>query len=193
MSVLYKSIFAPLEVISRNEVKGRLAASVITVLTTAVLGSVISPIIYFYTNKSRYDISLDIGGMFLGLVVSVFTFIAVCTLMWLLSKAFKKGLKLGQVASTWGLSYIPNLLCVILFNLLLNVPGIYNSSSALAFIFSTLFIIFLVWKAIYYFMFLRFVLETTLGEFVAITAVSAAVFAALIILGTKAGVQVPMV
>lgn len=190
---LYKSIFAPLEVINRNEVKGRLSASVVTVLTTAVLGSVIAPIIYFYANKSRYDITLDIGGMFIGLSVSIVTWLAVCTLLWLLSKAFKKGLEFGQVASTWGLSYIPNLLCIVLYSLLLNIPKIYNSSDALTFVFSTVFIILLVWKAIYYFMFLRYVMDTSLGEFVAITAVSAVVFATLIILGSKAGIQVPMV
>ncbi len=190
---LYKSIFAPLEVINRNEVKGRIHASVVTVLATAIFGSVIAPIIYFCANKSRHDISLDIGGMFTGVSVSIVIWIAVCVLLWLLSKAFRKGLGFGLMASTWGLSYIPNLLCIVLYNLLLNIPGIYNGSGVFAFIFSTLFIILLVWKAIYYFMFLRFVIDTTLGEFVAITAISAVVFAALIILGSKVGIQVPMI
>jgi len=190
---LNKSIFAPLEVINRNEVKGRLSASVVTVLMAAVLGSVIAPIVYFYTNKSRYNISLNVGGMFIGLSVSIASFIAVCTLMWLLSKAFKKGLGFGQIVSTWGLSYVPNLLCIVLYALLLNIPKIYSGSDALAFVFSTLFIILLVWKAIYYFMFLRFVLETTLGEFIAVTAVSAVVFIGLIVIGAKVGIQVPMV
>ena len=94
LHVLYKSIFAPLEIINSKEAKGRISASIVTVLAAAVLGSVIAPIIYFYANKSRYDVSLDIGGMVIGLSVSIATFIAVCALMWLLSRAFKKGLGL---------------------------------------------------------------------------------------------------
>jgi Ca2+/Na+ antiporter len=45
---------------------------------------------------------------------------------------------------------------------------------------SALFILLLVWKAICYFMFLRFVMDTTLKEFLIAVAVSAIVFAALI-------------
>ncbi len=190
---IVRSIFAPLDVMNRNEVNGRLQASVATVLTTAVLGSVITPVLYYFADKGRYAVSLDIGGMCIGLIVSVVTWLAVCAMLWALSKAFHKGLRFGQVASTWGLSYIPNLLCVMLYCLLLNIPGIYNGSNVLAFVFSVFFIILLVWKAIYYFMFLRFMIDTSVGEFAIVTAVSAVVFAALILLGSKVGIRVPMV
>ena len=131
--------------------------------------------------------------MCIGLSVSILTWLAVCAMLWLLSKTFKKGLGFGQIASTWGLSYIPNLLCIVLYNLLLNIPAIYDGSGVLVFIFSTLFIILIVWKAIYYFMFLRFVIDTTLVEFCTITLVSAIVFIILIMVGSKFGIQVPMV
>lgn len=190
---LLKSIFTPLEVINRNQVKGRFQASIVTVLVTAILGSVIAPVVCFYTNKNRYDVNLDIGGMFIGLSVSIITWLVVCALFWLLSKAYKKEIGFGQVASTWGLSYIPNLLCIVLYNLLLIIPEINNGSGLSAFVLSTLFVIFLVWKAIYYFMFLRFVINITLGEFLVITAVSTIVFLVLIIIGFNVGIQVPMV
>lgn len=190
---LLKSVFTPLEVINTDHFRGRMQASAASVLLTAVFGSVIAPLVYYYTNNSRYDISLNAGGMVLGVCLTIITWLAVCAMFWLLSKAFKKEIKFGRVVSTWGLSYIPNLLCIILYSLLLNIPAIYNTSGFLTFIFSTLFIILLVWKAIYYFMFLRFVIDTTLGEFLIITAVSAIVFAALILLGSTAGLQVPVV
>lgn len=192
LNVLYKSIFSPLGVFHRDSVKGRLGASVATVLLTAFLGSVVTPVASYYANRSRYGINVDISGMVLGFILSIITWLAACTLLWLLSKAFKKGLTFGQVASTWGLSYIPNFLCVVLYGLLLTLPNAHSANGFAAFLLCALFIMLLVWKAIYYFMFLRFVIDTTLGEFLICTAASAIVFAALMFLGFKAGIQVPM-
>jgi len=192
LNIIYKSIFAPLGVINRNNVKGKLQASIITVIVTAFLGSVVAPVVYYYVNRNKYEINLNIGSMFLGVSVSLITWLVVCTLFWLLSKAFHKEIGFVQVASTWGLSYIPNLLCIVLYNLLFILPNINNGSGLSAFIISSLFIMFLVWKAIYYFMFLRFVINTTLIEFAVFTATSAVVFAVLMVIGFKVGIQVPM-
>lgn len=192
LNVLYKSIFAPLEIINRDKVRGRFEASIIIVTATAFLGSVVAPVVYFYANRNKYEISLNIGNMFIGLTVSISTWLAVCTLFWVLSKAFNKGIGFGQVASTWGLSYIPNFLCIVLYNLLFIIPDINKGSDFSAFLISSLFILFLVWKAIYYFMLMRLVIETTLFEISITTAVSAVVFAVLMIIGFKVGIQVPM-
>jgi hypothetical protein len=192
LNIIYKSIFAPLGVINRNNIKGKLQASIITVIVTAFLGSVVAPVVYYYVNRNKYEINLNIGSMLLGLSVSIITWLVVCTLFWLLSKAFHKEIGFVQVASTWGLSYIPNFLCIVLYNLLFILPKINNGSGFSAFIISSLFIMFLVWKAIYYFMFLRFVINTTLIEFAVFTAASAVVFAVLMLIGFKVGIQVPM-
>ena len=71
LNVLYRSIFALLGVFNRDNVKGRLQASVVTVLVTAIFGSVVAPIVYFYVNRNRYEINLDIVSMFVGLAVSI--------------------------------------------------------------------------------------------------------------------------
>ena len=52
--------------------------------------------------------------------------------------------------------------------------------------------LFLIWKAVYYFMLMRLILNTTLHEIIVITAVSAIVFAVLILVNSKVGIQVPM-
>ena len=158
-----------------------------------MLGSVVAPVVYYLVNRGRFEISLNIGGMCAGLIVSGLTWLAACAMLWALAKAFHKEVGFKQVASAWGLSYIPNLLCVVLYGLLQIVPGIYIGSNMLAAVFSALFIVLLVWKAIEYFLLLRFVLDTSVGEFAIVTAVSAVVFAVLILLGAKAGIRVPMV
>lgn len=190
--VLYKSIFAPLKVMNRDKVKNRLQASVFVVIATVFLSSVVAPLIYFYANTNKYENSLQIGSMFIGLTVSIITWFVVCSLFWLLSRVFNKKIPFSQVISTWGLSYIPNFFCIILYNLLFIVPQINNGSGFSAFLISSLFIMFLVWKALYYFMFMRFVINTTLIEICVFTAISAVVFVTLMLIGFGVGIQVPM-
>lgn len=191
--VLRQAIFTPLKVFNREDhIKDRLWASISMVIMTALLGSVVAPVIYFYTYQNKYEIQLDLGSMILGFAVSMITWLVVCTMFWLLSKAFHKGIVLGQVAATWGLSYIPNLFCIILYNLLLTHPGIYNGSGFSTFIISSLFLLFLIWKAIFYFILMRSVLNTTLLEITVCTAVSALVFTILMMVGFWVGIQVPM-
>ena len=193
LEVLYKAIFKPLDIINNNKIEGRFSASVATVVISALFGTVIAPAAYYYMYRQKYTISLDIEGMLIAAAVSFATFIAVCAMFWLFARAYRKDIAFKQVVSIWGLSYIPNFLCIVLYYLLMLFPGIYDGSGVSAFILGTLFILLLVWKAIYYFMFLKCVMDVTLKEFIITAAVSAAVFAILLFVGMKAGIQVPMI
>ena len=191
--VLLQSIVSPLHVFRREGDKGKEVASIVTVLATAVLGTVLLPIAYYLAYRNRYELTLDVGGMLLALCVSVLSWIAVCLLFWALSKGFHNGLSFRQTASIWGLSYVPNFLCVLLYGFLKVVPDLKISSGFAAYLVSAMFILLLVWKVIYYFMFLRFVMDTSLKEFLLTVAVSAIVFSALTWAGASAGIQVPFI
>ena len=191
--VLLQSIVSPLDVFRREGDKGKEVASIVTVLSTAVLGTVLLPIAYYLAYRNRYELTLDVGGMLLALCVSVLSWIAVCLLFWALSKAFHNGVSFRQTASIWGLSYVPNFLCVLLYGFLKVVPDLKISSGFAAYLVSTMFILLLVWKVIYYFMFLRFVMDTSLKEFLLTVVASAIVFSALTWAGASAGIQVPFI
>lgn len=191
-NVLYMAIFKPLKVFNTKNIKGRFTASITTVLLTVIAGTVLAPILYYVANKSRYTIELNIGDMFLGVLVSVATWLVVCVMFWILSKAFRKRLDFMQVASIWGLSYIPTFLCVVLYNILLIAPRMTNLSGFVAFLISALFIMILVWKTILYFVFMRFVVDTTLREMIIYSIVSVVLFTALMLIGSKVGIAVPM-
>lgn len=190
--VFYQSLFTPLRVFNRNSSKEKLTASTVVFLLTALLGTVVLPITYYAVNRNGYMLSFEVGSMLVAFCVSVLSWLTVCLLFWALSRAFRNGLRFRDAVSVWGLSYIPNLGCVLLYGLLQNVPGMQISSGFAAFIVSALFILLLVWKAIYYFMFLRFVMDVTLKEFLITFFSSAIVFAGLIYVGAIAGIQVPM-
>lgn len=192
MNVLFQSIFSPLGVFHNNYVKNRLQISLVIILITVVSETIIAPIAYYYTYRSRYEIQLDIRSMFINLLLVVIIWSVVCINFWMFSKVFRKKISFGQIVSIWGLSFIPNVFCIILYNLLLIKPEIYNGSGFSTFIISSFFILFLVWKAIYYFMFMRSVLNTSLHEIVIITVVSAILFALLMMLEFRLGIQVPI-
>ncbi|MBF4692492.1 YIP1 family protein [Fusibacter ferrireducens] len=192
LKVLYKSIIAPLEVFRKDHIEGRLSASIAIILITALLGSIIAPVVRFYMNKGQYEIHLHLDRMFIAFFVTIGTWLIVCISFWLWSKAFNKDLEFRQVISIWGLSYMPNLICVILYNLLSIAPELGRESNILAFILSSLFIMLLVWKAIYYFVFMRFVINTTLFEISLITMASTVLFVILMMVGFNVGIQVPM-
>lgn len=192
ISILMQSVYAPISVFNRRFDRKKLQASLTVVILATILNTVIAPLALFLAYRERYDIYLNIGNMLLGLIISIMTWLAACTLFWLFSKAFQKGVGFGQIAATWGLSFIPNVLCIILYSLLSVKPEIYNGSVLLAMIFSALFIMLLIWKSIYYFMMMRLVLDTTLREILVITAASALVFTALMLVGSRVGIQVPM-
>lgn len=85
-----------------------------------------------------------------------------------------------------------NFFCIFLYNLVIIKPEIYSGGGFVTFLISSFFIMFLIWKAIHYFMLMRIVLNTTIGEII-ITMVSALIFTALMLIDSKVGLKVAMI
>lgn len=192
LKILYNSIFSPLKVINRKEAEGKLLASFIIVLITALFGSVIAPTMYYLTFKHRYDLTFSPSTNLFMFCVSILTWLAVCTVFWLISIFLKKEVSFKQIVSTWGLSYTPNLLCIAAYNALLLKSNAFIGSSIAAFIINTFFIMVLIWKVIYYFMEMKYVMKATAFELFIITIITGIAFLALMAIGGVVGIQVPM-
>lgn len=189
---LWQAIAAPLRVFSREETKGKLAASVGVVTVAALLGSVGIPAVISTVRHAPEKPALDPSGVLLAFGASVLSWLIVCLLFWALSCAFRNGLRFRQVLSVWGFSYVPNALCVLLYGGLQFLPNARVPSGIAAFLIGAAFLFLLVWKAIYYFLFLRCTMNVSLRELVLTALSSAVVFAALLWAGALAGIQVPM-
>jgi hypothetical protein len=187
---IYKSVFSPLEIINRKSIEGKLLASLFVVLVTALFGSVLAPALYYSSYKNKLEISISAGSMLTMFLISVLTWIAACGLFWLLSVIFRKQVGFKEIISTWGFSYVPNFMCIIAYSLIQLTPGIFNG--IFGFLINTFFIMLLVWKAIYFFIEMRFVIRTTVLELFIITLVTGIVFMLLMWIGFSFGIQVPM-
>jgi hypothetical protein len=189
---LYRSITSPLEVMNQEEPEGKLAASFLIVIASAVVGSVIAPIAYYLILKNKHDLSLHLHTIFITFGVSILTWLAACAVFWGLAFAFRKELGFKQILSTWGFSYTPNLICIIVYNAIILKPFILFDNSITVFLISTFFIMLLVWKALYYFIEMKYVIKTTASELLVITVINGLFFAVFMAAGAAIGIEVPM-
>ncbi len=190
--VIYQSITAPMDVIGKDELEHRKEAALFLPLLASVLGAAVIPILSHFSRDPQVAAGLGIGSMALALIVSVATWLCIGGVLWLTAKSFGRELTFARLASAWGLSYSPNILCMLLYGVLLLFPGLWQGSEVVSFILGTLFVLCLVWKAIYYFMIVRLVFQASLGEFFKLTGIAAVAFVLLAFLGAKAGLRVPM-
>lgn len=192
LKMIYKSIASPLEVINQKAEKGKLAASLLIVLTAALLGSIVAPVVYYLSFKDKYELTLRASKIVIPFCAGILTWLAACILFWVFSLVFKKGIGLGQIASTWGFSYIPNIICIIAYTCLQLYSGSYTGNGFAAFVMNTFFIAVLMWKVIYYFIEVRNVLNVSAFELIIMTILMGISFVALMTLGSIVGIQVPM-
>lgn len=195
MSILnniYNAVFSPLKVVNRKPIEGRLMASIIIVSAAAFTGSILAPLVFYFTNRTKYEISLSFGSMLMMLLAGVMTWLAVCLLFWLLSVMFKKQAGFLEIASTWGFSYVPNLLCILAYSALQSWSGFYIGSGIAGFLINSFFIMLLVWKAIFFFMEMKLVIGTNGLELLISTLASGIIFVLLMAAGASIGIQVPM-
>lgn len=192
LKILCSSICAPLKLINRKNTEGKLLASFIIVLITVFSGSILFPTMYYITFKDRYNITFNASTILIMFCVSVITWLAVCTVFWLLSLFLKKEVSYKLIVSTWGLSYIPNLVCIAAYAILQLKPCLFISNGIVAFLMNTFFIMLLIWKVIYYFMEMKYVIRATAFELLIITIITGITFLFLIMIGSATGIQVPM-
>ncbi len=192
LKILYSAIFSPLQVINGKKNEGKVLASFIIVFITAFSGSVIAPTAYYFTFQDKYNLTFKFSSNLIMFCVSILTWLAACSVLWLLSLFLKKEVRFMQIVSTWGLSYIPNLFCIVIYYGLQLKSEVLITSEIVAFLINTVFILLLVWKVIYYFMEMKYVLKATVFELFIITIIVGITFVCFMTVGSAVGIQVPM-
>lgn len=190
--IIIKSTFSPIDIIKSEETRENLLASVIVVLAASVFGSIIAPAAYYLYNRNKFEISLSIGSMLIMLLLSILTWLVTCTLFWIISLLFKKNLEFNKIAASWGLSYIPNLICIVAYSIIEMSFVSFIISSFVGVLINTFFIMLLVWKTLYYFLEMKYVLKLNALELFITTIITAVVFLVLMSIGFSAGIQIPM-
>ena len=192
LKILYCAVTSPLEVINRAQIKGKLSASFMIVILAALAGAVLAPIAYYFTYKEVYDLTLNLNNNLVTFIASISTFLAECMVFWLFSIIFKKEASFKQFVSTWGFSFITNLICILTYFILQLWSDLRIDNALLAFLINTFFVILLVWKAIYYFIEMKLVMKATAFELVIITTICGMILTVLMVANSFIGIKVPM-
>lgn len=189
--IILKSISSPLQVIKTEKAEDKLRVSIILMLLNTLLLTIIMPIVYYFYFKNLYSITLEAVNLVIIFCISLAITVTACLSFLFVSIIFKKNIPFKEITAFWGLSYIPNIVCTILYTLTELFNSVLIGNSLAGFIINTVFIMLLIWKAIFYFIQMNFVLKLSGFEFITASIVVGTIFIALIFAGSSAGIQIP--
>lgn len=191
LRIIFKSISSPLQVIKTGKVEDKLRGSIILMLLNTLLLTIIMPVVYYCYFKNIYSITLEAVKLVIIFCISLAITVISCLSFLFVSVVFKKNIQFKEITAFWGLSYIPNIVCTILYTLTELFNYVLIGNSLAGFIINTVFIMLLIWKAIFYFIQMNFVLKLSGFEFITASIAVGIVFIALIFAGSSAGIQIP--
>lgn len=134
------------------------------VVLTILLNTLIEPILKAVQGNTGYVWSWQ--GALLAVVVSAATYLAVCTVLWLVCKCIGSKTPFKRYIAAWGLTYFPTALCAIVVAVTESYFYLFWNSVAWGLVFNILFGGILLWKAILYVIYLREVAQLKRGKLV---------------------------
>ncbi len=162
------------------------------ILVTAAFNGFIGPVVTYYMNRNDYDLTLSFVSMLCIFALSGAMYVIDCVVLWFAAKLCGQKVDFKSIAATWGFSFIPTLICSILVNIDETIWYLFVGKPFLLFILNTFFILLLIWKAIFYFMECRVVLQLKGLRLLLSTIGIGILFALLIFAGAWLGLKVPM-
>jgi hypothetical protein len=182
----------PYRLICKTKESGKLRLSMMIILVTAAFNGFIGPVVTYYMNRNDYDLTLSFVSMLCIFALSGAMYVIDCVVLWFAAKLCGQKVDFKSIAATWGFSFIPTLICSILVNIDETIWYLFVGKPFLLFILNTFFILLLIWKAIFYFMECRVVLQLKGLRLLLSTIGIGILFALLIFAGAWLGLKVPM-
>lgn len=191
LKIIGKALISPLDIIGSMAAAEYLPVSLAIAGLCLLLDTVALPYGYYLTFRQKYDIGLDTGMITVMFFTGALTFLASILIFRVVSKFCGKKAGFVEIIASWALSFVPDLFCILLYGLLqlrfVDVQG----NGLLAVALNTLFILFLVWKAIFYLIEMRYVLKLEFTQLIIATAVIGIAYIGLMSAGFAVGIQVP--
>lgn len=183
---------SPYEFIKNVGQNGRPGLSISIVAAGSAFAGFVAPVAYYLVNRNDFPVSLDILNMMTIFLVSICTYPVACGILWLASRFAGSRCGFREIISTWGLSYIPTILCYMVV-----VAGecafyYFIGNTVLKLLINTLFLLLLIWKAIFYFIEARAVLRIKGYRLAIATLAIGVLFALLMFINIQFGLISPM-
>lgn len=143
---------------------------------------------YFEDTQNR----IDFPHMLLVTALGVITYFIVCLVFWLICKCFGSKTGFMSYVQTWGLTYFPTLLCIIVVAFTEVYFYVFWNSVAWAMVFNILFGGILLWKTVLYILFMREVAGLKRGRIVGAFVVIGIFIILLAMMNGYVGLKTPI-
>jgi hypothetical protein len=127
----------------------------IFVVVAVLIVTVFDQVINYYANAQNFDVSIDVLKMILLSGAGIATYLAAGLLLGGICRAFGSRTALPVYIRTWGITYIPTIICALAVSLAETYFYLFWNNSIWGMVLSIAFVAILVWKIILYVIFLR--------------------------------------
>lgn len=129
-------------------------AWILVSLTIAVV-TVFDSVMNYLVNGKDYPVDINSIKLLLMVSLGVATYLGICCLFWGIAKLFGSQTRLTVYIKTWGLTYIPTLICGVTVVLVETYFTLFWNNSIWGLLLNIVFVGILIWKTILYVVFLK--------------------------------------
>lgn len=151
MQMFLEALNRPTDAFKRHNNK----MSWILVIITILVVTVFDPYINYFVNSVNYPVAIDAFKILWLSAAGVSTYLAICTVFWLVCKAFGSQTLFTAYIGSWGISYAPTIMCAVIVSLVETFFYIFWNNSIWGMLLNIVFVGILIWKSILYVVFLR--------------------------------------
>lgn len=127
----------------------------ILVIAAVLVVTVFDQVINYYVNAGNFDVSINVLKMIGLFCAGIATYIVAGLLFWAVCKALGSKTKLPVYLRTWGITYIPTIICAAIVSLAETYFYVFWNNSIWGLLLSIAFVAILIWKIVLYVIFLR--------------------------------------
>lgn len=158
------------------------------VALTIIIVTVFDPILGYVAGYR----SISVFRITIMAAIGVITYLVICTVFWIVCRAFGSSTPLSAYIRSWGISYIPTALCAVIVGITENFFFIFWNSMIWGMIFSIIFFGILIWKTVLYVIFLKEVGQLKRGKLAGAFIICGVAILALAMMDARIGLKTPV-
>jgi len=162
MNLLLEAFNKPVKAFRRAD--ARLSWTLVALTIGMVV--ILDPVLRMMADITGVNPGINVIQMIALSAAGVATYCAICTAFWAIAKIFGSPVPWQTYIRTWGITYIPTLLCALIVAFTENYFFLFWNSPFWSLFFSIAFVGILIWKTILYILFFMEVAQLSRGKLV---------------------------
>ena len=162
MQLFLEALNRPVDAFKRHYNRLSWIFVIIAILTVTVFDQFIN----YFVNSADYPVYIDVFKMVWLSLAGGATYLIICAVFWIVCKTFGSQTCLTVYIRTWGISYVPTIICAVIVSLVETFFFVFWNNSIYGILLNIVFVGILLWKSVLYVLFLREVANLKGGKLV---------------------------